>query len=156
MREIALSRGLVALVDDNVYEELNQDKWYATKDNKTCHAVRWTKGNRSNRRLIFMHRCILGYPQKGEEIDHINGNGLDNRLINLRFVTRRQNQQNRIGTCKSSRYPGVSWRKDIGKWRSRIRIKGKTKLLGNFSNESEAFQEYKKTVESLGETVVGY
>jgi dTMP kinase len=82
MKEIELTQGKVALVDDDDFEELNQFKWHVKKDhNRAFYAARVTP--RPNRRLIFMHRQILKDIPEGMEVDHVNGNGLDNRRSNL-------------------------------------------------------------------------
>lgn len=90
MREIQLTKGKVALVDDEDYEELAQYKWCVTHYG---YAVRsgWSIRPGS---MILMHREIMGNPVD-REIDHINGDKLDNRQSNLRIVTKRQNLFNK-------------------------------------------------------------
>jgi transcription initiation factor TFIID subunit TAF12 len=89
-------------------------------------------------------------------VDHINGNGLDNRKENLRFVTRRQNMQNRHIITNSSKYPGVSWHDSNQKWQARIRIGDKEKYLGVFATEKAAFTAYKEAVNLIGEQVIDF
>ncbi len=86
-------------------------------------------------RFIWMYH----YGPSSKDIDHINNDLLDNRIENLRECSRSQNLMNR-GKFKgcTSKYKGVYFRKDIGKWQAAIRINGKTKHLGVFSNELEA------------------
>ena len=91
--------------------------------------------------------------KKGFEIDHINGNGLDNRKSNLRFVTPRQNLQN-MHTKRYSKYPGVTWHKINHRWMAQIKINGRPIYLGYFNNEYEAYLAYKKAIEKLGEEYV--
>lgn len=148
MKEITLTRGKVALVDDVDFEQLNQFKWRLNGDG---YAVRWSDGGAKNRHLILMHREILGVPD-GYETDHIDGNRVNNKKINLRVVTHRQNGQNRHDKT-SCKYPGVTVRKDMGAtpYHSRILINGKSKHLGYFSTEEEAFAAYKKAVNEIGE-----
>lgn len=94
------------------------------------------------------HRLAWLYITGGfpiEQIDHINGVKTDNRLINLRDVTNRQNIQNqRKATLqnKSSGLLGVSWHKASNKWRSAITNNGKTVFLGYFINKNEAHEAY--------------
>ena len=75
-------------------------------------------------------------------VDHINGNGLDNRRENIRLVTNRQNQHN-IHRKKLSRYPGLCWGSQNKKWQVRIRYKGKRIYLGYYSDELEAATVYR-------------
>lgn len=81
------------------------------------------------------------YPEG--EIDHINGDKSDNRIVNLREATRSQNQIN-IGLRKSntSGYKGASWKKRNGKWQAQIQINGKTKYLGLHDTAEKAHEAY--------------
>lgn len=89
-KEIPLTQGKVAIVDDEDYAALSQYKWQVTKRRHTCYARRAIGGGK----YLYMHTAILG-KKEGFMADHINGNGLDNRRDNLRLVTQRQNSQNR-------------------------------------------------------------
>lgn len=144
MKKIPLTQGLFALVDDEDFDWLNQWKWYAQKSANTFYAVRNSKRVNGKREQIRMHVEILG-KKEGFMADHLNGAGLDNQRYNLRHVTRRQNAQNRHHD-RSSKYPGVSWRKDERKWESRIWVGTKRKRLGLFTNEAEAAQAYQKAL----------
>ena len=155
MKEIILTQGQVALVDDEDYEWLNYHGWYATKFKNTFYAGRTVPGEIRRQKMIKMHHAILGKPPKGFETDHEDGNGLNNQRENLRFVTRRQNTQNRKNAKKkTSLFPGVSWHDPTGKWIARIWIDGKQNYLGLFASEQTAFNTYKTVVESLGEEVI--
>lgn len=157
MRKIQLTQGQVALVDDDMYEELNQHKWCVDKGGNTFYAQRQLPTINGKRHKIKMHHAIIGKPPKGFEIDHKNGQGTDNQRHNLRFVTRRQNQQNqRNGKKKSSKYPGVYWDKRDKKWIAKIQIDGKSSNLGYFVDEFEAFESYRKAVNAIGTTVIDY
>ena len=155
MREIQLTQGLVAFVDDCDFERLNQVKWSAKKHRNAFYASRHLPIVGGKRPVLSMHHAIIGKPSKGLMVDHINGCGTDNRKNNLRFVTNRQNGQNNKNCKKSSQYPGVNWDKERKKWYSCIGINGKTKSLGRFTNEKEAFEAYKQAVNDLGEKMVG-
>jgi hypothetical protein len=89
----------------------------------------------SDSRSIFMHRQIM-QPPDGLVVDHINGNGLDNRWCNLRICTQRQNTHNRRRMRRSSRFVGVS--RHQNKWRASICCDGKDHYLGLFDDEIEA------------------
>ena len=95
MKEIELTQGQVALVDNWKHEELNRWKWYAmwNKDTQSFYAAR-NEGKRPVKKTIFMHRQIMNTP-KGMECDHINHNTLDNQEHNLRNATHSQNQMNK-------------------------------------------------------------
>lgn len=158
MKKILLTQEKFALVDDEDFEKLNQYKWFAHKAGNSFYAERKSPIVNGKRIIIKMHHEIIGYPPKGFEVDHKNGDGLFNLKSNLRFVTRRQNCQNRknqIRRKKTSQYPGVSWDKRDQKWLSMIQINGILKNLGLFTSEFKAFNAYRQAVESLGETVIG-
>ena len=154
MKEIQLTQGKVALVDDEDFEWLNQFKWYAKKDKKTYYAAREIRLP-EKRKTVLMHQVILSDLPKGLMRDHRDGDGLNNQRENLRFVTSRQNSQNRKNITKTSQYPGVDSVGENLRWRARIRKKGKIRLLGRFDTEQEAYEAYKKAVESIGEQVIG-
>ncbi|MBZ2166337.1 HNH endonuclease [Methanobacterium spitsbergense] len=158
-KEIKLTQGKVTLVDDEDFERLNQWKWAAYKDGNNFYALRNIRLGHSKKKRktkqFRMHRVIMDVP-KGEVIDHINGDGLDNRKSNLRICSNRQNLQNqKHRKNKTSRYPGVSWHKSAKKWVAQIVLKGKTKHLGTFADEREAARTYEKAVrESVGEELI--
>lgn len=156
MKRIALTQGQYALVDDGDFERLNQFKWYAARMGNTFYAVRMSPVVNGKGYRIWMHHEIIGRPSKGLMVDHREGRGTDNQRHNLRFVTRRQNCQNRKnGHKESSKFPGVSWNKRSEKWLSKIWVNGKPKQLGLFIDEFEAFSAYKQAVEAIGEEMVG-
>ena len=90
---------------------------------------------------------VVGRPKEGFVVDHINGEGLDNRKVNLRIITYRQNSQNRH-TKGTSSYPGVH--REGNKWAAAMTLNGLPIQLGTYTNELEAFNTYKATNESLG------
>lgn len=139
MKQIPLTQGKFAIVDDEDFERLSQWKWHAHKERITYYALRW-----AGAKLIRMHREILT-PPEGFYIDHKNGNGLDNRMDNLRVCTNSQNHCNRLKQKNStSKYKGVFWHKRDKKWRAQITIKRKAKHLGNFDTPKLAALAYDK------------
>jgi hypothetical protein len=144
-RKVQLTQGCYAIVDDEDYERISLFNWYAEKSRKKIYAVR-----KSGNKTIRMHRFIME-PPTGYAVDHINGNGLDNRKINLRICKQTQNCQNRKPNRNSfSKYKGVSY--FCKKWVSMIRINGKLKYLGRHETEIEAAVAYnEKAKEYHGE-----
>ncbi len=152
MKRIPLTQGKYATVDDEDYDWLMQWKWYANFDYHNWYAVRkGTKEKGKKRPMIRMHRVIMG-AQAGQEIDHENGDGLDNQKHNLRFCTHPQNNYNRANFHHTSKYKGVSWKTAKGKWYVAIRHKGKHIFIGMYVDEDEAGRAYdEKAKELFGE-----
>lgn len=139
-KEIQLTQGKVALVDDEDFEWLNQWKWHAHERHNIFYAVCSSRidGKVSKK----MHRQILN-PGNDLQVDHIDGNGLNNQRINLRLCSHAQNIYNR-GKLKSntSGYIGVSWNKAKKKWSARTERNGKVFFLGYYENADDAAKAY--------------
>lgn len=91
---------------------------------------------------ILMHHVVLGI-EREVRIDHRNGNGLDNRKVNLRPCTHSQNLQNqRKRKDNTSGYKGVAWHPGARKWYAYIQVEKKRLHLGLFANPVEAAQAY--------------
>lgn len=155
MREIPLTQGKVALVDDEDFELVSRYKWWLHRVKCTAYAITGRTG-RANKQ-VFMHRLILG-AATGQQCDHRNSNGLDNRRSNLRACTHQQNQQNRrkqrqrSGKPCSSRFKGVCWQKEHRCWRVHITHNGNVMHLGYFHSEHDAARAYDaKATELFGE-----
>lgn len=141
MKEIKLTQGQVALVDDEDYEYLNQWKWCANRSIGGYYAVRTDKQKADQKReTICMHRLILNAP-KGLQVDHINHNTLDNTKQNLRICTNSQNQMNR-SPCGKSKYLGVTYYRNNTCLRASIKANNKSIHLGYFKTEEEAAHAY--------------
>ena len=144
MKQIPLSHGLFAQVDDEDYEYLNKYKWYVrkTKTVGVYYATTCIKVN-GKQRSQSMHRIIMGDSSLKPQIDHIDGNGLNNQKHNLRFCTAQENQMNQHKrTYGYSIYKGVSWCKPTEKWIARIMRNGKSYHLGSFNTDTEAAKAY--------------
>lgn len=137
MKTISLTRGKVALVDDEDYNAVSSFKWYAYRRGNTWYAARRVRDGKTQR-VIKMHRFITS-PPDGVEIDHKDSNGLNNQKNNLRLCNRSQNVgNNRPGTRNKSGYKGVFCHKLTGKWRASVGIGGKTRHISLFEDPKMA------------------
>lgn len=142
MKKIKLSQNLYAIVDDEDFGMLNQFKWSACKQRNTHYATRAIKLADGKWTSIKMHRLIMR-TSKGIQIDHINGNGLDNQKKNLRFCSNAENARNRgAQTNSTTKYKGVFWDKYHKKWTARIQVNYKNVFLGYFKNITDAIFAY--------------
>lgn len=138
MKEIPLTKGKVALVDDEDYERISRWKWHYTPNGYAAHTI-WSPEKKVNR---GMHREVMQTPP-GLETDHINGNKLDNRRENLRICTSSQNKANSgLSKMNTSGYKGVRWRESRQKWEVDIRKDGRKVFLGRFDDIIEAAKAY--------------
>jgi hypothetical protein len=140
-KEIYLTQGKVALVDDDDYEWLSMWRWFADRgSNDTFYARRNEKG--SNPKKVRMHREIVGAPGN-MEVDHIDGDGLNNQKGNLRICEKIGNAKNRrLHKNNKSGYKGVCWHKQHKKWYSHIKANKKYIFLGLFDNLIDAARAY--------------
>lgn len=137
-KEITLTQGAVAIVDDDDYDRLMQYSWCL---NAQGYAVRGYQQN-GVKHQVRMHRAVIGDVCAGFEVDHINGNRLDNRRSNLRIATRAQNAANRSTTSHSSTYRGVRKAKGRKVWTARICVNQKYIHLGQYKTEIDAAKAY--------------
>lgn len=144
MAEIALTRGMVALVDDGDLTWLSKWKWYAYRDPRSPSLFY----ARKNTSPSTMHGLILPCPP-GFVPDHKNGNGLDNRRENLRLASFSQNAMNKRITPGVSGFRGVSFSRHRQKWQAKIRAEGKHYHLGYFSSAVAAAEAYDARAVSL-------
>lgn len=131
-------------VDDRDFNFLNQWRWsfWNLKGGDLFYAVRQ---DYKTKRDIRMHRLIMNCP-KDKQVDHINGNGLDNRRSNLRICSVAENQRNsKVHKDNKSGYKGVSWNKEKKKWHVCIRIGKENKSLGYFISKIDAATAFNKT-----------
>lgn len=152
MKRIPLTKGKFATVDDKDFNYMSQWHWCAKRVKRAFYAARNTTLCPGVYKTLFMHREILK-AIIGMEVDHIDGDGLNNRRENLRAITPKQNRQagrkKRIGCA--SKFRGVSWYKRIKKWQAAICVDGKDHHLGYFNSERGAAQAYdKKSKQLLG------
>lgn len=149
-KQIPLTKGYVAIVDADDYEELSKHKWYPMKSPKAIYAGRAVRKN-GRPSTILMHRQVNHTPE-GMLTDHINGNGLDNRKINLRSCSLQENNRARRKSKKkhySSQYKGVHWDSSTKaakyrKWKATFSLPGMKNRhrIGAFRSEIEAAAAY--------------
>jgi len=136
MKEIILTKGKVALVDDEDYEWLNMWKWQVRSDLK--HNLHYASTSTPDGCRVYMHRLLMMHPD-GLVVDHIDHDGLNNQKKNLKTCTHRVNMCNRK-KHPASVYPGVS--KVNNKWKASIWISGRKVHLGVYKNEELAYASY--------------
>lgn len=138
MKKIPLTQEKFALVDDTDFDKVNQFKWYARQiKNRYWYALRRDGENPT----LGMHRFIISCPD-GFDVDHRDGNGLNNRRRNLRVCTRSQNTQNIQKSYGYSKYKGVSYHIRIKKWIATLGLGYKMLHLGYHDREIDAGKAY--------------
>lgn len=138
-RLVRLTRGMFAIVDEEDFERVNQYMWHVKRDKNNYYAVRSSSPTK-NIESISLHNFIKN--DRGM-VDHINGNGLDDRKINLRFCTNMENLQNsKPMRGKSSKYKGVSLFTRYGKFAAQIRVNGVPMVIGYYDDETDAARAY--------------
>lgn len=139
MKTIILTGGSTALVDDKHFDMLNKYTWLLNNKGYAQRSIY----NEGTLRTTFIHREVMG-AKKGQIVDHINGNPLDNRRSNLRFCTQAENCRNqKLSSNNTSGYKGVHL---IGKkWRAMIMVDGKNIHLGMYATAEEAARAYDNT-----------
>lgn len=136
MVKIPLRDPYFILVDQQDFDFVSRHHWTIDERSYTNYAVTTINGKK-----VYMHRLLV---DANEDVDHINGNGLDNRRKNLRAVSRQQNSWNRKVSKKlyhKSQYIGVTWSNHANKWRAYIKL-DKQKHLGYFDDEKYAAIAY--------------
>lgn len=139
--KINLLNDRYALIDDEDWPIVKSYKWYADV-RQTGHV--YVKARIGKHRTIYLHRVVLN-AQRGHHVDHINGNGLDNRRANLRLCSPSQNLGNqRVSRSgyKTSRYKGVYWDNYYECWKFRVYLHGRPFKSGSCNTELEAALAY--------------
>lgn len=140
--------GLYSALIDECDSDFALFNWTVKKFANTEYAYKGVRQGGKRVGSVYLHRAIMAKImgrelEKSEDVDHINGNGLDNRRCNLRLATRQQNMMNRrVSRDNSSGYKGVSWHDGNGKFHARIRVAGKRIHLGYYDDPAEAYAAY--------------
>lgn len=146
--ELILASGKVAIVDDDLYPQLSQYKWSAIKGGKNglwyaSRSVLVGPRKGGKRITYYLHREVLGLSKgDGLSVDHINGDGLDNRRANLRVATQQQNRFNQTRSSGASKFKGVCWEPNSGIWKAAIWKDRRIFHLGRFRDERDAALAY--------------
>lgn len=140
MKEIQLTQGKVALVDDEDYERLKDYSWCLSSEGYAYGSI--------NKKREYMHRIIMNAP-KGIDVDHINRIRTDNRKENLRLCSRSENRMNstKRDILATSKYKGVYLNKKTLRWCALIKINKKGIHIGTFDDEIEAAKAYNDAVD---------
>lgn len=135
--KIELTKGKFAIVDDEDFEFLSGFSWYADPCKGGNHKV----CGYAHGKTVSMHRLLLDFPPR--DIDHINGNALDNRRCNLRLCTNAQNQANSMVRPSKSGYKGVYHRPRRNFcWEAQIQFQYHRYFIGLFETAEEAATSY--------------
>jgi len=151
-KEIQLTQGKFALVDDEDYNYLIQWKWTFFKSTDEHNGYACIRDKKTGK-IIFMHSVLIPTPI-GMQVDHINTIKSDNRRCNLRLATRSQNNANRKRYRKNriGKYKGTRFDKRYNTWSAYITFNKKQIHLGTFKNEEDAALVYnEKAIELFGE-----
>lgn len=150
MKELKLTKGFIALVDDEDYPKLCDIAWFVQKhkmpNGYSYYGVAGFPDNtkKSKQKKIRLHRYIMGVTDRQIQIDHKNGNTLDCQKDNLRLATHGQNQQNKVKSPnKASRFKGVVRYNTIkNPWRAQIKPNKQLIVLGKYPTEEQAAIAY--------------
>jgi hypothetical protein len=145
---ISVHPGMKVLIDAADADLVASYCWYAFRVRRVWYVASDDKGYR-----IYLHRLLMNAPE-GMEVDHINGDGLDNRRCNLRVCTHEQNLANQRHQLRAtySPYKGVTWCKRTKRWRAQIKAHQQHVNLGTFTNERDAAIAYNRAArEAWGE-----
>lgn len=140
-KKIPLSQGKFAIVDADDYAWLAQWKWSYNKGYAIRNKYSERVGGKVRAEGIRMHREILSAP-KGMQVDHVDGNGLNNTRENLRICSSQQNNRNRKAVEGTSKFKGVTVYCPGEKWFAQIWVNKKSIFLGYFKDEKEAARAY--------------
>ena len=140
---VPLTRGYEAVIDATDVPLVQDCNWVVTSPTRsTVYAWAFFVDAEGVKSSLRMHRLFLS-PEDSEVIDHIDGNGLNNRRNNIRICSVTENNWNtKVSRANRSGYAGVHWDRRKGKWRASIGFKGKDIHLGRFKDPMKAHEAY--------------
>lgn len=149
MKKITLTKGRVALVDDEDYGFLMQWKWCCDSKGYAMRTTKRSETKTQARTVVFMHRAILK-AEKGTQVDHKSGDTLDNRKSNLRVATHSDNMRNRkLQKNNKTGFKGVWFNSRRQKFVATIKINGSSRTLKHTDTAEEAAHIYNQFAEQL-------
>jgi hypothetical protein len=147
---VPLTQGKTAVIDAEDADRVSQRNWYAVRSKA---GVFYASTHLYRNHTVYLHRFVLG-PCVDAIVDHVDGDGLNNRRSNLRLATAAQSNQNRRPRQNKSGFAGV--KKHRRKWTASIRVDGKRVHLGMFHSAAEAAAAYAEAARhARGEFVRG-
>jgi hypothetical protein len=155
MKTIQLTQNKVALIDDEDFDRISKIKWHAwyNKNGDAFYAVHSVYVKGKSPKSLKMHRHILGVTDPDLDVDHKDGDTLNNQKYNLRPCKRHQNTSHMLGlrSDNTTGYRGVSkyFYGNIKKWVARVHSKGKSISLGYFDSPEEAAKAFDKAAKEL-------
>jgi hypothetical protein len=136
------TNGLKFYFDEKFFNKIKYFNWRISVRNYVYAII--------NKKYVQFHRFILNIQDVKIFVDHKDHNTLDNRISNLRICNRQKNRMNSIAVVNhTSKYKGVSWKKDNSKWISQIGYNKKKIYIGLFDSELEAAEAYNEKAKEL-------
>lgn len=145
MIKIKLTKNQFTIISNKDHKRVSKYKWFCSKQRKCFYARRT---NYPDKKVIYLHRFIMRVLNKKIQIDHKDGNGLNNTRKNLRLCTSGQNAMNKsitLGISKTSKFKGVQLNLRNMRWISVINFNRKLIHLGTFDSQKEAAIKYDKS-----------
>lgn len=143
MKEIPLTKGMVALVDDEDYELVSQYRWFARQHRNTYYATRNYRDEHGRKRPVDMHLLLMGRDEAGREVDHADGNGLNDQRANLRWATPSEQRRNSaMHRDNRTGFKGVSFDKERGMFVAQLTSNYQKVFHARFRTAEEAARAY--------------
>lgn len=147
MKKIKLTQGKYTIVDNIDFEWVNSFKWYAKKQGEKSKVARNITNKKGTQDTVLLHRIIMKCP-KGMEVDHIDGDPLNNQRKNLRLCTKKQNRQNKgFSKNNQSGYKGVTLHRNV--YEVYVRKNNRHTFVGSHKNKHEAAKIYNKEAKKV-------
>lgn len=146
---LELTQNLVALLDVEDVPLVEPYAWFARRAKYTHYVMAYLRGADGRATSLGLHRLLMN-PPEGMAVDHINGDGLDNRRVNLRIVTVAENNMNsRVRRDSQSGIKGAYFNRKTGNYYSHIKRDGRRVHLGTFATAEEAAIAYARASKQL-------